>query len=233
MEAAAAGLRARPGRRGLRRASDREREPRVGGPVPPGGRRLAERRRSIPLDRDELQRPARRRVLRVRGEARAGRGAGHPSGGHPVDPWSAPRDGERAGVLDAWSHRHRAGDSQRADRVRPGVRAVGRRPDPRQRHRARDGRRRRHVPRGLGISYGRVLRDRLARPGHHHTGAGHAGLQDAGGGALDRAGERRALDRVLHLHVVRRHGAARDAERRHLVGRHDRRRRRLRRAGPR
>ena len=223
MEAAAAGLRARAGRGGLRRTSDGDGQPRVRGPVPPRGRRLAERRRPVPLDRDERRRPARRRVLRVRGEARGRRGAGHPARGLPVDPGGPARDGEPAGVLDARRHRDAGRDPQRLDRVQPGVRAVGHGPDPGERHRARDGRRRRHVPRGLGFGRGSVLRDRLPRPGDHDAGRGHAGDEDPRLRPVDRSRRRRPGDRLLHVDLVRRQGAARDAERRHVVERHDRR----------
>ena len=54
---AAARLRARPGRGGLCRTAHPVGGRRLGAPVPPRGRRLAERRRPVPVDRDESRRP--------------------------------------------------------------------------------------------------------------------------------------------------------------------------------
>ena len=129
MEAAAARLRARPGRGGLRRTAHPLGGRRLGAPVPPRGRRLAERRRPVPVDRDEPRRPARRRLLRFRGDARGGRGADLATGRLTVDPGGLPRRAERPGVLDARRDRDRGPDPQRLDRLQPGVRTVGRRPD--------------------------------------------------------------------------------------------------------
>ena len=159
----------------------------------------------------------------------AGRGADHPTGGLPVDPGGPARDGERAGVLDAGRHR----DCRR------------RSPTCRSRSTRRSSRR------STDLTPDNVTGLAMVADGdtYHAVWGSDAGLYYATG-SLDPATTTQAVvtqvtktpgyglsiglaggdsgDRLLHVDLVRRQGAARDAGRRHVVGRHDRRGRGLR-----
>ena len=224
MEAAAAGLRARSGRGGLRRTPDGDGEPRVRGRfLPEVGDSLndAGRYPSIVTNPDGL--PVVAYFRGSRRSSRPGEVPVDPAGGFPVDPGGPARDGEPAGFWTRGAIAVQAEILNVAIAFNPAFEPVGRGPDPGERHRARDGRRRRHVPRGLGFGRGPVLRDRFLDPATTTQAVVTQVTKTPGYGlSIGLAGGNPAIafytstssDAKVQL---------RDAERRHVVERHDRR----------